>query len=264
MEGSSSHTNLYKIGAIAALTGLSTHTIRAWERRYGLELADRTEGGTRLYSDQSLERLKAIKRLLDKGESISVLSELTIPELKERLDRHDHLVAKPVLQWDYGADGNGTMLRDRAVECRLIYKSVPSGDFVSNDTVVDIVEKGAVKNSEKGITGLLILTGNEFLQVLEGPTREVNELYLTIARDDRHRDIRLISFEQITKRYFQTWNMRLVDLYDLPGSTRQYLMNKYENEDGMIKIPESSMEIHSLLLDAKSFCLSEPWNAKAQ
>ena len=40
-------------------------------------------------------------------------------------------------------------------------------------------------------------------------------------------------------------------------------MNKYESEDGMIKIPPTSMEIHSLLLDARAFCLSEPWKGMA-
>ena len=216
MEATSTHSNLYKIGAIAAITGLSTHTIRAWERRYGLELADRTEGGTRLYSDQSLERLKLIKQLLDRGESISVLTNLTILELEERLERHEHLLAKPTLSWPNGSDLTDPGRKDLGVECRLIYKSIPNEDFVSNETVRDIVEKGAVKNSERGITGLLILTGHEFLQVLEGPTRQVNELYLTISRDERHKEVELISFEQINKRFFQTWNMRLVDLWDLP------------------------------------------------
>jgi len=259
MESTSAHLNLYKIGAIAVITGLSTHTIRAWERRYGLELADRTEGGTRLYSDLALEKLKLIKSLLDMGESISVLSDLTTAELKERLELYSHSTSKVPASWSLRAASSVVFGSDSATECRLIYKSIPSDEFVSNETVADIVSKGAVRNREFGITGLLILTGREFLQVLEGPSKAVNELYLRIAKDSRHTKIQLVSFEQINQRFFQTWNMRLVDLWDLPGPTRQFLSSKYKSEDGMIRIPESSMEIHSLLLDARAFCLSEPW-----
>jgi len=80
--------NTYKIGAIANLTGLSTHTIRAWERRYGMELSDRTEGGTRVYPESSLTRLSIIKELLDHGDSISMLSDLSVEALENRLKDH--------------------------------------------------------------------------------------------------------------------------------------------------------------------------------
>jgi hypothetical protein len=144
-------------------------------------------------------------------------------------------------------------------ECRLIYRSVSTDDFVCNETLSDITEKGAENNRKKGITGLLILTGNEFLQVLEGPLEAVNHLYLTIAKDPRHTKINLMSFELISSRFFETWNMRLIDLWDLPGPTRAYLLSKYPHDDEVIRIPSTFIEIHSLLLDARSFCLSTPW-----
>lgn len=148
-------------------------------------------------------------------------------------------------------------------ECRLIYKSVPTEEIVSNETLADITENGAIQNRKLDITGLLILTGDEFLQVLEGPRKAVNELYLKIAKDKRHREVQLISYEQISQRFFQTWNMRLIDLWDLPGQTREYLLAKYSSEDEVIRIPDSFLEIHSLLLDARAFCLSEPWKGHA-
>jgi MerR family transcriptional regulator, light-induced transcriptional regulator len=85
MSESKGNTNIYRIGAVANITGLSTHTIRAWERRYGMVLSDRSEGGTRLYPASSLERLILIKQLLDQGESISVLAHLEKETLSERL-----------------------------------------------------------------------------------------------------------------------------------------------------------------------------------
>ena len=39
------------IGAVARLTGLSDHTIRAWERRYGAVVARRAANGRRVYTE---------------------------------------------------------------------------------------------------------------------------------------------------------------------------------------------------------------------
>ena len=82
---SETNRNIYRIGAVANITGLSTHTIRAWERRHGMELSDRTEGGTRLYPEASVRKLQLIKTLLDRGESISVICKLNHDELEARI-----------------------------------------------------------------------------------------------------------------------------------------------------------------------------------
>ncbi|MCG8529006.1 MAG: BLUF domain-containing protein [Opitutales bacterium] len=144
-------------------------------------------------------------------------------------------------------------------ECRLIYKSLSTDEIVSNETLQEIIEKGSKNNSEKDISGLLLLTGNQFLQVLEGPLEEVNQLYLKICKDTRHHHVNLLNFELIAERYFETWNMRLVDLWDLPGTQREFLLSKYKSKDEVIEIPDNFLEIYSLLLDAKSFCTSTPW-----
>lgn len=95
MKPSDSHCNVYRIGAVANITGLSTHTIRAWERRYGMQLSDRSDGGTRLYSESSVKRLTLIKALLDNGESISMLCDLNSDELAARLEGHGGVPHKP-------------------------------------------------------------------------------------------------------------------------------------------------------------------------
>jgi hypothetical protein len=57
-----------------------------------------------------------------------------------------------------------------------------------------ILEQSCKNNPRLGITGLLCLTKNIFVQIIEGGRDEVNELFMTIARDDRHRDIRLLAW----------------------------------------------------------------------
>jgi DNA-binding transcriptional MerR regulator/methylmalonyl-CoA mutase cobalamin-binding subunit len=76
----------YRIGTVARLSGLSTHVIRVWERRYAVLAPDRTPGGARLYDDADVERLRFLKRAVDAGHPIGTLAELSNEELA-------HLVA---------------------------------------------------------------------------------------------------------------------------------------------------------------------------
>jgi len=147
-------------------------------------------------------------------------------------------------------------------ECRLIYKSISTEEITSNQTLADIIDKATAVNTKLNITGLLILSGDQFLQVLEGPIDAVNDLYLKIAKDDRHKKVTLIDYEIMSTRYFKTWSMQLVDLWDLPGETRNFLLKKYDSVDKVIQIPNTLDLIYSLLVDAKSFCDSKPWEKK--
>ena len=51
----------------AALTGVSEHTLRAWERRYGVLEPVRTEAGYRLYDHAELARIEAMQGLVQAG-----------------------------------------------------------------------------------------------------------------------------------------------------------------------------------------------------
>jgi methanogenic corrinoid protein MtbC1 len=60
----------YKIGSLSRLTGYTAALLRAWERRYGLLTPDRGAGGQRLYSEDDLQLLLYVRRLLEAGRSI--------------------------------------------------------------------------------------------------------------------------------------------------------------------------------------------------
>ena len=72
----------------ALRTGLTPHTLRAWERRYNLIAPSRSEGGQRLYSDLDLQRLRLLRRLTDRGHSIARLARASLEEL-QRTAEHD-------------------------------------------------------------------------------------------------------------------------------------------------------------------------------
>jgi DNA-binding transcriptional MerR regulator len=78
----------YRIGTVSTLTGLSTHTIRAWERRYGVVEPSRSPSGLRLYGDADVSRLQLLRALTDCGEAIGEVARLPDASLRERLARH--------------------------------------------------------------------------------------------------------------------------------------------------------------------------------
>lgn len=64
----------HPIRAVAARTGLSTHLIRIWERRYEAVKPGRSASGQRLYSDEDINRLSLLRRATEAGESISQIA----------------------------------------------------------------------------------------------------------------------------------------------------------------------------------------------
>jgi DNA-binding transcriptional MerR regulator/methylmalonyl-CoA mutase cobalamin-binding subunit len=60
------HT-MYTIKQVSTRTGLGAPLIRAWERRYGVVEPTRTPSGYRLYDDQAIGVLLAMRGLLERG-----------------------------------------------------------------------------------------------------------------------------------------------------------------------------------------------------
>lgn len=80
----SASPGLFRIGHVARCVGVSTHALRAWERRYCTVEPLRTPGGSRLYDATQIERLKTLKQLTEYGHSIGEVARLPAVEL-ERL-----------------------------------------------------------------------------------------------------------------------------------------------------------------------------------
>ena len=76
---------VYGISVAASLVGNAPQNLRLYEAR-GLLAPARSDGGTRLYSENDLERLRAIAGLLDDGLNLAgVHMVLDLQEENERL-----------------------------------------------------------------------------------------------------------------------------------------------------------------------------------
>jgi DNA-binding transcriptional MerR regulator len=61
----------YRVKSVAQLTGIPRPTLVAWERRYALLEPRRSEAGYRIYTDEDVAYLRALKVLVDQGVAIS-------------------------------------------------------------------------------------------------------------------------------------------------------------------------------------------------
>lgn len=73
----------YSIQLAAQMSGLTTHTIRAWEKRYNAVTPIRSENGRRVYSEKEVDRLVLLARLTKFGSNISQIAGLSNDDLKE-------------------------------------------------------------------------------------------------------------------------------------------------------------------------------------
>jgi DNA-binding transcriptional MerR regulator len=71
---------LVRIGELSRRTGVGVDTLRAWERRYGLLRPQRSPGGFRLYGTGEVERVRAMKALIDSGVSAAEAARLAAAE----------------------------------------------------------------------------------------------------------------------------------------------------------------------------------------
>jgi methanogenic corrinoid protein MtbC1 len=72
---------LISIGELSKLTGVTTHSLRMWEKRYGTPKAHRLPSGHRRYPKEDVPRLRAIVKALESGYRASKVVTGTLEQL---------------------------------------------------------------------------------------------------------------------------------------------------------------------------------------
>ena len=94
---------------------------------------------------------------------------------------------------------------------RLAYVSFPAADL-SPTEVSRIIQVSRSRNAAHGITGVLVYTGTDFAQLIEGRPDTVEQLWRNIRADKRHHGITAFLDEPTGQPWFETWRMGY--LYD--------------------------------------------------
>ncbi|WP_333809605.1 BLUF domain-containing protein [Flavobacterium sp.] len=89
---------------------------------------------------------------------------------------------------------------------RIIYLSSGIKIF-SDEEINDLLKVSRNNNQKNGITGLLLYSDGNFMQILEGEKEAVEITYKKIVNDNRHRNIIVVANESVKKRNFSEWKM---------------------------------------------------------
>lgn len=89
---------------------------------------------------------------------------------------------------------------------RIIYLSSGVKIF-SDEENNDLLKISRINNKNNGITGLLLYSDGNFMQILEGEKETVENTYNKIQNDTRHRNIILITNKSVKQRNFSEWKM---------------------------------------------------------
>lgn len=93
---------------------------------------------------------------------------------------------------------------------KLTYESNASVPFEKLG-IDKILASARDHNKTLNITGCLVYHNGAFVQILEGDKTQVYDLFNAIAKDPRHKNVRLVSEEIDDERSFSNWNMAYFD-----------------------------------------------------
>ena len=102
-------------------------------------------------------------------------------------------------------------------------------DLMSVAQLVEMIEQIRPKNERLGLTGLLLYSGGNVIQTLEGTSYAVYRVFDAIRADARHGDVRIVDRRYVGDRSFATWSMgfrnvsarEIADLQDFTEFARQ-------------------------------------------
>jgi hypothetical protein len=101
---------------------------------------------------------------------------------------------------------------------RLIYIST-TRTAMDEDMMAAILATSRRNNQAVDVTGLLLVGGRRFLQVLEGPDDAVTRTYERICHDSRHYAAVVLSRREIERRSFAGWSMGYQRAGSIHGSS---------------------------------------------
>ncbi|MEM1051266.1 MAG: BLUF domain-containing protein [Pseudomonadota bacterium] len=90
----------------------------------------------------------------------------------------------------------------------LTYQSRASAPPSDNE-LNELVARARLRNQSVGVTGMLLYEDGRFLQTLEGPPDGLGAVWGSIQRDERHKDIELLSEHYVEARLFSDWDLLL-------------------------------------------------------
>jgi hypothetical protein len=115
----------------------------------------------------------------------------------------------------------------------LYISTAPNLDRSDVDAILDSSQRN---NQARGVTGLLLYNGRNFLQLLEGEESELVTLMLKINSDTRHTGISMIERKTVDARACPDWAMQRIPIAQSVEKRREALAQQLpETLDGQTR-----------------------------
>lgn len=136
---------------------------------------------------------------------------------------------------------------------RLIYLSHATRNF-SEKKLEELLKASRQRNDMFQVSGLLLYLRDHFLQVLEGPRKDVLQLFENISEDPRHDQVEIMIQGEVPHRLFSEWSMAFseldsAELESLAGFkflSNLYLHKRNQREREVTDLIQSFIQTHSL------------------
>ncbi len=113
----------------------------------------------------------------------------------------------------------------------------------------NILARARSNNRKHGISGVLSFKKGHYLQIVEGPNDEVDQLYANIQHDPRHKSVSVICTIQTKQRYLQDWDMKLIPFCAVDT---QFVKFMKDHVVGKNDLSTAQQEVFSLFYNLQS------------
>lgn len=192
------------IREISRVTGVNTVTLRAWERRYGLLIPQRTTKGHRLYSRADIERVKEIQLWLGRGLAISKVKALLADEQRENNIPEIDSVWLQLIQQIQGAITafNRNQL-ERLIEDTFALYPIPMiADFLLAPLLVELQGDDSGKPVRRAFFNAVML---EYIQASQSRQRQAAQgakiLVVSVVGDDSQVQAQVLNYGLLVNQH---------------------------------------------------------------
>ncbi len=172
---------IYSIKDIEEITGIKAHTLRIWEKRYGIIVPKRTDTNIRYYTDDDLNKIIKISLLNKKGIKISHIAKLSPEDLKNKFAQYNDGDASIEEQLD--ALGLAVINLDEVCVNRIIDNYISQIGFL--ETMDLLINPFLEKMSALWISGSIKSIHESFIsEILKQKTiRQIQDCNVAIKKD---------------------------------------------------------------------------------
>ncbi|MFB3430808.1 MAG: BLUF domain-containing protein [Phycisphaerales bacterium] len=123
----------------------------------------------------------------------------------------------------------------------IVYVSRRAAGLTDYQVVDGIVLPAMTRNRRLDLSGCIWFDHGYFFQVIEGPAAELAIVFESIERDKRHHALQVLSAQNIERRDFERFSMRLI-ADETPMAIRQ-IIAQYEEDSTAPSPPPARPEM---------------------